>query len=243
LVENYAGAVHPATSPRFEVGLWCPVGIAGSSGDFFGVDVYSAGKLVPNTCPEHSMGVFHEFAHSYQGSPPHHHANNMGSSACESQANLIAAYCLRAIQGDRVFRQCRQFWSKQFFEYLAGNGAEPPDFNRHAFILFYIDARYGLHVNRDFFRAVYADEGNCSKVLLEMDFLTNDHERIAALYSFLVGENLAWLYHWARLPVAEASIDQAIGRFRQLKAAVPPPWPRAKQDWMPDGFQEPLGED
>jgi hypothetical protein len=139
----------------------------------------------------------------------------MGSSAGESQANLISAYCLRALQGERLFREARQFRSRQFFEFLAGTGGDLPDFDRHFFILLYIDARYGFHINRDFFRAVYADEGNCGQLLQEMDFLANDHERIAALYSFLVGDNLAWLYRWARLPVADASIDQAIRKFQE----------------------------
>jgi hypothetical protein len=229
LDKNYAGPVHPSTLPRFGVGFWSYVGMAGSSGDLFGTDVYSAGKLIPNTCPEHSMGLFHEFGHSYQGSPPHHQAKGMGSSAGESQANLIAAYLFRALQGDRVFRQFRQSWSKQFFQFLlAGKEGDIPNFNRQIFILLYIDARYGFHINRDFFRAIYADEGNCAQLLASMDFLTNDDERIAAMYSFLVGENLAWLYRWARLPVADASIDEALSRFRQLKAAVPPPWPRTR---------------
>ncbi|MBM4094587.1 MAG: hypothetical protein FJ276_35055 [Planctomycetes bacterium] len=229
LAENYAGAVRPDKSSHFEVGLWSGVGGAVAAGDTFGLDVYSAGKLVPNTCPEHGMGMlFNVFGHCYKAKFPYYHAREMGSGA--SQASLIAAYCLRANQGDRVFRQCRQLWSTRFFEHLLGRVSDSgfPDFDRHTFILFYLDARYGLHINRDFFRAVYADEGNCAQLLATMDFLANDHERTAAVYSFLVGENLAWLYRWARLPVAEASIDEAVIRFQELKATPPPPWPATR---------------
>jgi hypothetical protein len=228
LVQNYAGPVHPSTQSRFEVGLWCPVHVAMSSGDHLGADVYAAGKLVPNTCPDHSMALFHEFGHSYQGSPPHHQAKGMGSSVCESQANLISAYCLRALQGERLFREARQFRSEQFFGFLTGKQPGVADFDRHFFILLYLDAKYGSNINRDFFRAVYAGEGNCDQLLREMDFLANDHEKIAALYSFLVGENLAWLYRWARLPVSDVSVDRAIRRLRESKAVSPAPWPKGK---------------
>ncbi len=57
---------------------------------------------------------------------------------------------------------------------------------------------------------MFAGEGPYAQMLANMEYLANDHERIAALYSFVVGENLGWLYRWARLPVADKNVERAM---------------------------------
>lgn len=222
LAENYAGPIHPASLKRFVLGFSSPVGVGWASVDYFYTDIYSAGKLVPDSPRDLLVVLFHELGHLYQGSPPHHQANGMDSGTRESQANMVALYCLRAVRGERLFREWRQVRSNQFFEDVLGT-AQASEGERHHFLLLYIDAKYGQRVNRDFFRTVYADEGNCGQVLLSMDFLTNEYERGAALYSFLAGDNLAWLYRWARLPVSDEVVDRAMRAFREGGAKAPAP--------------------
>jgi hypothetical protein len=66
-----------------------------------------------------------------------------------------------------------------------------------------------------------------------MDFLTNEYERGAALYSFLAGDNLAWLYRWTGLPVSDEVVDRAVRAFREGGAKAPAPTDGRKPETSP----------
>jgi hypothetical protein len=85
--------------------------------------------------------------------------------------------------------------------------------------MFYIDARYGQAVNRDFFLAVYANEHDLGAILETMDFLKTESERTATLYSYFVNENLAWLYRWAGLQVSDEIVNQGVAYLKAQAGA------------------------
>ena len=68
---------------------------------------------------------------------------------------------------------------------------------------------------------MYRSEGNLEDALLKADFLKGEGERVAALYSFLSGENLAWLFRWAGEGVADSTINQAMAYFDKVGAVLP----------------------
>ena len=68
---------------------------------------------------------------------------------------------------------------------------------------------------------MYRSEGNCEALLLSADFLVSEAERSAAMYSFLCGDNLAWLYRWIGENVTDEIVEQALAYFAQQGAAVP----------------------
>ena len=221
LVANYAGAVRPSRGrKRFELRCWTPAGV-GIAGGVVGISIYSPHYLVPSLPGGGTRVLFHEFGHTYQAYDPHHQARGMGSAMCESQATMISDYCMMATIGPRAYRWTNNVVSNRFFRFIDGKPDAASDPNRYEFILHYIHDRFGQDANRKFFRAMYASEGNCERILLSADFLKTEHMRAAALYSFLTGENLAWLWRWAKFPVPDGQVDRATAWFKQHGAKPP----------------------
>jgi len=235
LAQHYAGPIQVRRHDRITVRSVRPVGVGAAGGDNIGVLVYAAQVLDPRILGGTTRVLFHEYGHLYQAHPPHHQAQNMGKDTCESIASLLCDYCIRALQGEQGYRRTNQNWSKGFFnsrlanqkpedeEDTIGEGDEAPEHgaDRLDFIYHYVHMRYGQKVNRDFFRALYASEGNCEQVLFSADFLQTEVERSAALYSFLAGDNLGWLYRWAGFKVEDAKIDRALSYFKERGASIP----------------------
>jgi len=222
LEEHYAGPVRPFSGDHFEVHFALPVGVGSSGGTVINTQVYSANSLAPMLPDGFTRVLFHEFGHSYEACPPHHQARKMGGTTCESQATMIADYCMGGVIGPRAFHWSRQEVSARFFNTLMSpTKAKLSEANRMEFVLHYIDARFGQAVNRDFFRALYASESNCEGVLLSADFLTDEHERSASMYSFLTGENLAWLWRWADFDVSDEKVGRAMSYFKEQGALRP----------------------
>jgi len=92
---------------------------------------------------------------------------------------------------------------------------------RYQFPLFYIDARYGQAVNRDFFRTVCTNEHNLGAIVEMAGFLKTESERTASLYSYLTNDNLAWLYRWAGFQVSDDIVDQGLAYIRSFMSAKP----------------------
>jgi len=222
LFTHYAGPVSPANRERWPLESKSPVGVGWSGGSQFSVNIY-AGSILEPELPEGTTPVlFHELGHCYQASPPHHQARAMDSTTCESNASLLAAYCMKAVQGDRGLQYAQQMYADKFFQRLvSGAAGNEPDADDCDFIYFYIHNRYGQAVHRDFQRAMYRSEGNCEAILLSADFLVSEAERSAAMYSFLCGDNLAWLYRWIGEDVTDEVIDQALAYFTSQGAAIP----------------------
>jgi len=64
-------------------------------------------------------------------------------------------------------------------------------------------------------------EGNCLELLKSMDFLRSAADYSAALYSFLAGDNLAWLFRWSGFEVSDEIIDRAVETLHNRQTAVP----------------------
>jgi len=222
LFTRYAGPVSPANRIRWPLESKAPVGVGWSGGSQFSVNVYGGSILEPQLPEGNTSVLFHELGHCYQASPPHHQARAMGSTTCESNASLLAGYCMKVIQGDRGLQYMQQTYADRFFERLLSDTPNrEPTADDYDFIYFYIHNRYGQAVHRDFQRTMYRSEGNCEAILLSADFLVSEGERSAAIYSFLCGDNLAWLYRWIGEEVTDEVIDRALAYFTLQGAAIP----------------------
>jgi len=222
LFTRYAGPVSPANRERWPLESKAPVGVGWSGGSQFSVNVYGGSILEPQLPEGNTSVLFHELGHCYQASPPHHQARAMGSTTCESNASLLAGYAMKAVQGDRGLQYMQQTYADRFFQrLLSGAPNSKPNADDYDFIYFYIHNRYGQAVHRDFQRTMYRSEGNCEAILLSADFLVSEGERSAAIYSFLCGDNLAWLYRWIGEDVTDEVIDQAIAYFTLQGATIP----------------------
>jgi hypothetical protein len=221
LFAGYAGPVSPPDG-RWPLESKAPVGVGWSGGNRFSVSVYAGSLLEPQRPEGNTFVLFHELGHCYQASTPHHQASGMGSTTCESNATLLAAYCMKAVQGERGFRYMQETYADRFFGKLQSDtldGTPGPD--EYDFVYFYLHNRYGQDVHRAFQRIMYRSEGNVAAILLSADFLASEAERSAAIYSFLCGDNLAWLYRWIGEDVTDEVIDKALAYFGEQGAAVP----------------------
>ena len=217
LVDNYGGPIQMRGGGRLlEIRAWTPVGVGASGGDAVRISIYAAydfdgvGRL-----------LFHELGHAYTGHPPHH--NVKGMDLAEPLATLVADYCIRAVAGERAFQGARCRTNNEFFQRLmAGNEiAGQSERKNYMFIFHYIHNRYGQAANRRFFQAFCADKGNLAQVLADADFLTTEQERMAAAYSCLTGDNLAWLFRWAGSNVSDDKIEQALKFFKDRQVQLP----------------------
>jgi hypothetical protein len=212
LVHEYSGPFSPQSMERFDVLYGAAAGSGGSSGDQFGTDLYS-GYCMTGDADQMGM-LYHEFVHGCQASllsqlwKQGFAVRPSIYELSEPEANFVATYLARAVHGERTFRMYRQQWNTAFFNYLAGVSSSISEVERYQVPMFYIDARYGQAVNRDFFRAVYANERNLGAILERMDFLKTESERTATLYSYLTDDNLAWLYRWAGFQVSDEIVNQ-----------------------------------
>jgi len=214
LSSYYAGPVRPRGRQLWKFCSNAPVGVGWSGGNILSTHMYSGTSLEPYK-PEGHAGVFyHEWGHCYQASDPHRHPKNMGTNTSESNATLIGAYCIRALIGEEGYRSLSRQYNTLFFDRLiTGNSTAKPSPDDYNFIYDYIHNRYGQAVNRDFQRMLYRSEGNMLKALQSADFLTSEAERSSAVYSFLTGDNLAWLYRWVGENVTDEKIDKAVNYF------------------------------
>jgi len=222
LVREYSGPFSPQSMGRFDVLYGAAPGYGGCSGDQFGIDLYSGFYMTGDA--DQTGVLYHEFVHGCQASLVGQ-LSEQGFAVrpsiyelIESQANLVAMYLARVIHGERTFRMHRQSRSNQFFSAIE-NGTVVPEVDRYIFPWIYVDARYGQAVNRDFFRAVYANERNLGSILQTMDFLKTESERTATLYSYLANDNLAWLYRWAGFEVSDEIVNQGVAYIRSCLAA------------------------
>ena len=188
--------------------------------------VYAAQTLDPRLLNTATRVLFHEYGHQYQGSEPHAHDHAfVGKDTCESVAALLGDYAIRLLHGERGYRWACQDRSRRFFDRLdggeAGASGKAIQEDMLLFIYHYLHDRYGQKVNRDFFRATYTSDGNWEAMLRSAAFLETPAERSAAVYSFLAGDNLAWLYRWAGFPMEDAKIARALAYFKERGATMP----------------------
>ncbi len=230
LFDHYAGAVHPFNGPQWEITDIQPLGSGVAGGDGIGLGVYTpydpCGIIGPDM-------VYHEFGHFYENSPPHHPVkvldearggtflNGHASIENESMASMTGAYCIRAVFGERGYRWTTQASSGPFFDLLTGRRRDLDDHDRYVFLYHYLNDCFGQAINRDFVRAMHGSEGNIERIVASDRALQTFHEMMAAIYSYLAGENLAWLWRWAGYPVADEKMDQAMAYFTDQGASLP----------------------
>lgn len=218
LTDHFAGPIQTRGGGRLmEIRAWTPVGVGASGGDAVRICIYSAYDF-------DGVGrvLFHELGHAYTGHPPHHQAG-LGGTFSESMATLIGDYCIRAAVGEGGFNTARAKSNGRFFAWRLGDGDPegPSGPNRMEFTHHYIHDRYGQQTQRRCFLAMCASRGNLAELVKAADFLTDDVERIAAVYSCLTGENLGWLYRWAGFVVSDSKIDQALRLFKDRQVRLP----------------------
>jgi hypothetical protein len=221
LGRQYAGPVRPHQGARFRLTECTPLGMATSGGDAIGLGMYADHIVDPRRWEPATQALFHEFGHSFQSCPPHHQARGSGSDLCEAVASLLADYCIRAVHGEQGYRWTSQQWSSQFFESHVQQNRGQGDPNAYDFVFHYLHDRFGQNVNRQFFRAMYASENRLDTILLSAPSLRTEPERVAALYSWLTGENLGWLFRWAGFSVQDDTVARGVEHLKDQNALPP----------------------
>jgi len=68
---------------------------------------------------------------------------------------------------------------------------------------------------------LYRSEGTLEQALESSSFLNTEDKKSAAVYSFLTGDNLAWLYRWVGANVTDAEIKRAMDYFSDQHVILP----------------------
>ena len=168
-------------------------------------------EVVPSTGIE---VAFHELGHVFQLSPP---LENYYITAWfgEPFATLLAHEAIRTIIGYKYYLHQQDGHSKRFFDYISS--PDNPDLGQLItniqFVLFYLRKHHGMEIHRDFIH-IWANEttNGPRKRLEKLGF--NVNETVVILYSYLVNENLAWLFNLAGLNVMNERIEEGL---RMLK--------------------------
>ncbi len=176
---------------------------ANSIGMGIGFSLDSSYNVVPSTF----IGVaFHELGHVFQLSPP---LDNFFITSWfgEPFATLLGHEAIRQTLGWK-FDLHQQGGHNRFFEYLKGK--ETLDLGENVqFVLFYLRRTYGMEIHRNFVQLWANSTLSALKSELQnAGFNTN--EILVTLYSYLAGENLAWLFEIAGVGISETRIQQGI---------------------------------
>jgi hypothetical protein len=194
LGENLQGKPH-----RVEVNFeWCGVGGTNSVG--FGVGV----ARWPVHVHHGFLGVLsHELGHMYSFTPPLIYY--VGCPLfCEPLATYLGIEALAVLYGPNVRLW---YWGTHpgFFDYIAGD-KNVPEIERMQFVFFYLHRTYGSDIHKRFIQ-LWANS-------TIKDYLTrkgfNTDEIMVTLYSYLAGENLAWLFRMAGYDIPEQRIDEGM---------------------------------
>jgi len=228
---QYAGPIRTAQGQPFDV---CGVTRTGmqwaSNNDRIGLPV-SMAQLPYDLTGDCLRALLHEFGHLYEANAPHHLAPqltdyrmaNGGSLENESQATLTADLCLRATRGETAYHWARQRDSVLFFDWKGGRADCPDEHDRYLFMYHYLGDVYGQQLHRDYMCALHGTEGAWVEAMLADPSLRTIHDRMAVIYSFLSGDNLAWLWRWAEFPVADQAVQDALTRLKAAGFAPPQP--------------------
>ena len=232
LGENLAGPVHHPNGAQWRIEDVSPAGWACASDDGVCLSVYAPYHSYETIAGGAGM-LTHEFGHIYENSPPHHPVSLLDKSPggtfnngrCsienESMASTISSFCMRLRFGEKAWHLAGRTYNGYFFDLLTGRRRDLDDHDRYFFLLHYLNECFGQAINCDFVRAMHGSEGNIEQVVASDKSLQTFHEMMAAIYSYLAGENLAWLWRWAGYPVADEKIEQAMAYFDEHEAFLP----------------------
>jgi len=230
LSDHYAGPVRTSHGGPWTVLTQTRVGLGMAWPDGIALSVYAYAEPYDYCTGSQGM-LFHELGHIYENSPPRHCAEKItdltrpapgeGSFENEAQATLIAAYCIRAVMGERGYRWANRRASQLFFKPLIETGKTCNGYDAYTFIFLYVHARYGQAVNRDYLHALHGSQGNLEKLVLGCPHLKTPHEMVCAAYSCLAKDNLAWLFRWSGFPVADSTIAKAMAWFKEQGVRLP----------------------
>jgi len=93
-----------------------------------------------------------------------------------------------------------------FFDYLSGD-EKIPEGERMLFIFFYLHKVYGPEIHKRFIQ-LWANNTSLKDRLMKEGF--NINETMITLYSYLAGENLAWLFRIAGYRISEERINEGL---------------------------------
>lgn len=168
-----------------------------------GFSLDSSYNIVPSTF----IGVaFHELGHVFQLSPP---LDNFYITFWfgEPFATLLGHEAIRQTLGWK-FDLHQQGGHNRFFEYLKGKQALDLGENIQ-FVLFYLRRTYGVEIHRNFAQ-LWANSTMTTLKSKLQNAGFNTNETLVTLYSYLVGENLAWLFEMAGVDISEMRIAEGM---------------------------------
>jgi len=131
----------------------------------------------------------------------------------ENFASLLSTEAIREIFGSRVGLYNKGMHNIDFFAYLD----ELREKSEPQFILNYLTKVHGFDLHNDFFRLWDESDANSPRSKLKRQGFTVD-ESIAIIYSFLVSENLGWLYQLSGINMPETRVDLGLDLIADTSA-------------------------
>jgi hypothetical protein len=206
--EAQSTGIQEYLTDKITVTFYINPGSAGFAGNnLIGMGIGFSLDTSHKAVPSHFIGVaFHELGHVFELSPPFDWDRYEGWFG-EPFATLLGYYSIEQHFGTRLALHERGDHDG-FFEYLKGK-KDVDLIERMQFVLFYLKHEYGMEIHRGFAH-LWADNSRKYQkhLLIQKGFTTE--EAIAVLYSYLSGENLAWIFNLAGLNVAEERISTGL---------------------------------
>jgi hypothetical protein len=164
----------------------------------------------PLTWPLGDDWIAHEMGHGRLQTPPATSDYMFG----ESFAGLIGCKALARFFGDERFFGCLMGSHDLFLRHLHGDPVDNDD-EIMMFIMHYIDRNYGWDAHRSFILEWKNAFEPIRNVLSSRGFLRI--EQMATVYSYIVGENIAWLFRLGGFNVADTSVDSGLDLIQQYQ--------------------------
>jgi len=181
-----------------------PFGGFAGPGNTIGMGIRFSIDLPYETMSEFIGVAYHELAHKFQQPPidwDHWEAWFTEPFAC-----VLATHAIEQLLGPRIGISERGI-NDGFFRRLRGEEVYVGD--AMLFVLYYLEQTYGWGVHKLFVR-LWADNAHKDqkRALLQAGYSTS--ETTVVLYSYVVGQNLAWLFRLAGLDITEARIAEGL---------------------------------
>lgn len=202
-----------------------PCGVAGGTEPYV-VGMFSVDTLLklssvgaPDFCEQVAL---HELGHAFASSfPPHRAPWYEGFNIIESWPTLLALEAQRKWHGDQVGDYVVGRQAAYLLRRLGDNEqiAALSPIGRQQFAEIYMRQKHGWEPMRRFFQLSYAGDGSGPDCLKAAEL--NNAEAVAALYSYVCGENFGWLYRMLAFDVTDERVAKGVEALQRRLGRVP----------------------
>jgi hypothetical protein len=147
----------------------------------------------------------HELSHIFRDSV---FSNDWPGWFDEAYVTMVSIYVFEEMWGKNFGLYTKSGVSHNFFRYITGNN-DVGEYWRILFVFFYLSQKYRTTINREFLQLWANETSNDAKERI-LDAGFNENETFCIVYSYLAGENLAWLFSLAGIQVSHERVVQAL---------------------------------